>query len=118
MEEAANLPDCLKSVSSAKQIVVVDSGSTNGILEIAGKFGCEVFSGSWKGFGPQKQAAIDRCREPWVLVHDADKRIPPETQTAIRAVVSVGEGRPRDTASPGRTSFSANGYGTWGDGPT
>jgi glycosyltransferase involved in cell wall biosynthesis len=90
-DEAANLPGCLKSVCFAKQIVVVDSGSSDGTLEIAMDFGCEVFNEPWKGFGPQKQAAINRCREPWVLVLDADERIPPETQAAIRAVVSGGE---------------------------
>jgi glycosyltransferase involved in cell wall biosynthesis len=63
-DEAANLPDCLKSISFAKQIVVVDSRSRDGPLEIAEKFGCEVFSDSRKGFRPQKQVAIDRCRKP------------------------------------------------------
>ncbi|HEX9158536.1 MAG TPA: glycosyltransferase family 2 protein, partial [Syntrophales bacterium] len=83
-DEAVNLPDCLKSVAFASQIVVVDSGSTDGTLELARDFGCDVFVESWKGFGAQKQMAIDRCREPWVLVLDADERIPPETETAIR----------------------------------
>jgi len=34
-DEAANLPGCLKSVAFARQIVVVDSGSADGTLEIA-----------------------------------------------------------------------------------
>lgn len=88
--EAANLPGCLESVAFANQVVVVDSGSDDGTLEIARGFGCEVHSVPWKGFGAQKQAAIDLCREPWVLVLDADERIPPETQAAIRAVISSG----------------------------
>jgi len=88
--EVANLPGCLESVSFARQIVVVDSGSDDGTPEIARGFGCDVFIEDWKGFGRQKQAAIDRCREPWVLVLDADERIPPETQAAIRGVVSSG----------------------------
>lgn len=91
-DEEANLPGCLKSVAFARQIVVVDSGSTDGTLEIARDLGCDVFTEPWKGFGPQKQMAIDRCREPWVLVLDADERIPPETEKAIRQVVSGGEG--------------------------
>ena len=88
--EVANLPGCLESVSFARQIVVVDSGSNDGTTEIARGFSCDVFIEDWKGFGRQKQAAIDRCREPWVLVLDADERIPPETQAAIRGVVSAG----------------------------
>jgi len=88
--EAANLTGCLESVAFAGQVVVVDSGSDDGTPEIARGFGCDVFIEDWKGFGRQKQAAIDRCREPWVLVLDADERIPPETQAAIRGVVSAG----------------------------
>ncbi len=87
-DEATNLPACLKSVDFASQVVVVDSGSTDGTLEIARGFGCDVFVEDWKGFGRQKQMAVDRCREPWVLVLDADERIPPETRAAIREAVS------------------------------
>jgi glycosyltransferase involved in cell wall biosynthesis len=90
-DEEANLPGCLKSVAFARQIVVIDSGSADGTLEIARDFGCDVFTEPWKGFGPQKQMAIDRCREPWVLVLDADERIPLETEKAIRQVASGGE---------------------------
>jgi glycosyltransferase involved in cell wall biosynthesis len=89
-DEAANLPACLRSVAFAAQVVVVDSGSTDGTLDIARGFGCDVFVEDWRGFGRQKQMAIDRCRKPWVLVLDADERIPPETQSAIRAAVSGG----------------------------
>ncbi len=103
--EAANLPGCLESVAFASQVIVVDSGSDDGTLEIARGFGCEVFSESWKGFGPQKQMAIDRCREAWVLVLDADERIPPETQTAIRAVVSAGEGYAEGYSFPRKNFF-------------
>jgi len=104
-DEAANLPGCLKSVAFARQIVVVDSGSTDGTLEIARDFGCDVFVEPWKGFGPQKQMAIDRCREPWVLVLDADERIPPETEAAIRAVVSGGESSASGCSFPRRNFF-------------
>ncbi len=86
--EAENLPDCLRSVSFARQIVVVDSGSEDETCGIATTFGCTVLCEPWRGFGPQKQFAIDNCREEWVLVLDADERIPPETAQAIRNIVS------------------------------
>ncbi len=89
--EEENLPQCLKSVSFAEQIVVVDSGSTDGTVQLAIDLGCEVLAEPWRGFGPQKQAAIDRCRGPWVLVLDADERIPRETAFIIRQIVS-GQG--------------------------
>ena len=104
-DEEANLPGCLKSVAFARQIVVVDSGSVDGTLEIARDFGCDVFTEPWKGFGPQKQMAIDRCREPWVLVLDADERIPPETEKAIRQVASGGEGGAPGYSFPRKNFF-------------
>ena len=85
--EGRNLRDCLKSVEFAAQIVVVDSGSTDETLQIASQFGCDVFIESWKGFGPQKQSAIDKCRFSWVLVLDADERIPTATASMIKKIV-------------------------------
>ena len=86
--EAGNLPACLKSVSFARQIVVVDSGSADETVKIASDFGCDVLVESWRGFGPQKQYAIDRCTNPWVLILDADERIPEDTAQAIRNIIS------------------------------
>jgi len=88
--EEENLPDCLASIAFANQVVVVDSGSTDDTVKIAADQGCNVFSKPWRGFGPQKQFAIDQCRHPWVLVLDADERIPVETADVIRAIVSRG----------------------------
>ncbi len=85
--EAQNLPACLESVGFAEQIVVVDSGSTDGTADIARSFGCQVYNEPWHGFGAQKQFAIDRCTHPWVLLLDADERIPAATAIAIREIV-------------------------------
>ena len=85
--EAANLPGCLQSVPFAGQTVVVDSGSTDNTVQIAADFGCDVCVENWRGFGPQKQLAIDRCLHEWVLILDADERIPPETARVIRGII-------------------------------
>jgi glycosyltransferase involved in cell wall biosynthesis len=86
--EEENILSCLQSVSFAGQIVIVDSGSTDKTLEIAAAFGCEISSEGWRGFGPQKQSAIDKCREPWILVLDADERIPADTSDIIKKIVT------------------------------
>jgi glycosyltransferase involved in cell wall biosynthesis len=90
--EAENLRDCLASVAFARQIVVVDSGSSDGTVRIASDFGCEVFEEAWLGYGPQKQLAINRCTAPWVLILDADERIPPETARAIAEATARRDG--------------------------
>lgn len=86
--EEENLRSCLQSIVFARQIVVVDSGSTDATLAIAAEFGCEIYNEAWLGFGPQKQLAIDKCREPWILVLDADERIPPKTAQIIKTIIT------------------------------
>jgi len=86
--EEENLRACLQSVSFASQIILVDSGSTDSTLQIAAEFGCEIYSEKWHGFGPQKQLAIEKCHLPWILVLDADERIPPDTADLIKKIVT------------------------------
>lgn len=82
-DEEKNLPECLNSIGFADEIVVVDSGSTDRTVEIAKEFGCRVFVEDWKGYGPQKNSAVKRCRNEWVLILDADERVPKETADII-----------------------------------
>jgi glycosyltransferase involved in cell wall biosynthesis len=92
--EEKNIRPCLQSISFAGQIVVVDSGSTDNTLKIATEFGCEIYHEEWHGFGQQKQLAIEKCHLPWILVLDADERIPPDTADIIKKIVTdpnVGE---------------------------
>lgn len=103
--EANNLPDCLKSIAFAEQIVVVDSGSTDDTVKIASDFGCEVFIEPWQGFGPQKQFAIDKCRNKWILVLDADERIPQETALTIKNIVSNDSGSAAGYSFPRKNYF-------------
>lgn len=86
-DEEYRLPDCLKSVSFAAEIIVVDSGSTDATVEIAKRFGAVVYSEPWRGFGRQKQSAIDHCTQPWILLLDADERVTPELSAAIQTLI-------------------------------
>jgi len=81
--EEKNLPGCLRSVTFADDIVVVDSGSSDKTVEIAKDFGCRVFVEDWKGYGPQKNSAIDKCSYDWVFLLDADERVAEETKEVI-----------------------------------
>lgn len=86
--EEEKLPNCLNSVLFASDIVVVDSGSTDKTVAIAKNFGCRVFIEDWKGYGPQKNSALDKCKHEWVLVLDADERIPEETKDEILRIIT------------------------------
>jgi glycosyltransferase involved in cell wall biosynthesis len=87
--EALRLPTCLKSVAFADEIVVADSGSTDGTTEIARRLGARVIETvDWPGFGPQKQRALDAATCEWVLSIDADEWVDDELAAAIRSVVA------------------------------
>jgi len=103
--EEENILSCLQSISFAQQIVIVDSGSTDKTLEIAADFGCEIYSEEWQGFGPQKQLAIEKCRLPWILVLDADERIPPETAVIIKKIVTDPDVRQAGFSFPRKNYF-------------
>ncbi len=104
-DEAENIPACLESVRFADQVIVVDSGSTDDTVKIASNSGCDVFVEEWRGFGRQKQFAIDKCKNKWVLVLDADERIPPETAVAIGDIVSEGSDDVAGYSFPRRNWF-------------
>ena len=86
--EEERLPDCLKSVTFADEVLVVDSGSTDGTVELAKSFGARVLIEAWRGYSGQKQYAVDQCLHDWVLILDADERIPQETAEAIMRELS------------------------------
>lgn len=85
--EEKKLAMCLGSLFFADEIVLVDSGSTDRTLEIAESFGCRVFVEPWRGGGPQKQSAIEKCSHDWVLILDADEVFLPEGVGVVRKIV-------------------------------
>lgn len=86
--ESANIRACLESVAWADEIVVVDSASADGTLEIAREFTPQVHvHADWPGFGAQKNRALDYASKDWVLSLDADERVTPELRAEIEAVL-------------------------------
>ena len=61
------LEACLASVAFCDEIVVVDSGSTDATLAIAERHGARIMHSEWRGFGPQKQFAVEQASHDWVL---------------------------------------------------
>ncbi len=85
--EGKNILSCLQSLSFVQEIIIIDSGSTDKTIEIAKDFGCQVFIEEWKGYGPQKQSAVEKASFKWILSLDADERIPEETAEIITQVI-------------------------------
>ncbi len=86
--EEANLGPCLGSVSWADEILVVDSGSTDGTLAVAREFTDRVLEHEYVNSATQKNWAIPRAAHEWVMVIDADERATPELQDEIRTLLS------------------------------
>ena len=77
--EARHIEACLQSVSFAREIIVLDSGSTDETADLARRHGAVVHQTSdWPGFGQQKNRALAYATQPWVLSIDADERVTPE----------------------------------------
>lgn len=74
-DEAEDIEDCLRSVAWAHEIVVVDSGSTDGTREIAARWTDQVHEVPWQGFGLQKNHALDLASGDWILSLDCDERV-------------------------------------------
>src|SRR5574343_459791 len=87
LNAASHLEACLQSARFADEIVVVDSGSTDGTQTLAERYGARVIAQPWLGFGPQKQFAVDAAQHDWVLCLDADERVSPELQAAIESTL-------------------------------
>jgi len=73
------------------EIVVVDSGSTDGTVSVAAAEGAIVIHNDWPGFGRQKQFGERQCRNDWILNIDADEVVTPLLAAELRALFSAGE---------------------------
>lgn len=86
---AAQLEPCLASVQFADDVVVVDSGSTDGTQALAERLGARVIRRDWAGFGLQKQFAVEAAKHDWVLCLDADERVSPRLAESIARVLAA-----------------------------
>ncbi|MDQ9129225.1 glycosyltransferase family 2 protein [Serratia fonticola] len=87
--EAELLSECLQSVAWADEIIVLDSGSSDGSVALAESLGAKVFTHTdWQGFGKQRQKAQSYATQDYVLMIDADERVTPELRHAIEQVLA------------------------------
>jgi hypothetical protein len=85
---AATIGRTLDSVAGlATEIVGVDSGSTDGTIEILGSHGARVIETEWRGHVATKQMALEACTGAWVLSLDSDESLEPDLRDSIRSAL-------------------------------
>ena len=91
LNEEINIRDCLESVRFADEILLVDSLSTDRTVEIAREFpGVTVVRREYFGSAAQKNWAMDQVTTPWLLIVDADERIPERLAKEILGLLERG----------------------------
>ncbi|HEY0456478.1 MAG TPA: glycosyltransferase, partial [Verrucomicrobiae bacterium] len=82
---------CLESVQPiASQIIIVDTGSTDWTVDIAKRYGAEVYTFNWSDdFSAARNAVLERATGDWVLVIDADEELTPEGREIIRKEIAA-----------------------------
>ncbi len=89
--EALNLPHCLSGLQGwVNKIFVIDSGSTDGTVELARQAGAEVVHHDWPGYARQKNWGLDNLpfESPWVLILDADEVVTPELRRELERIAA------------------------------
>ena len=104
-DEERNLRDCLGSIDGVvDEVVVVDTGSTDGSVEIARELGARVDLPPWRGdFSEARNVALEEARGEWILYLDADERLRPVDRDASPGG-SATRARPRFASSCTRSS--------------
>ncbi len=88
--ELENISACIASARLiGNEVLVADSGSTDGTLELAKKHADRVIERDYIDSGDFKNWAIPQARHQWVLILDADERITKNLATEIRQVLAA-----------------------------
>lgn len=74
----------------AGEIVAVDSGSTDGTLELLAARGAKVIQTEWKGHVATKQMALEACTSEWILHLDSDEPVESDLAGSLRRLIEGG----------------------------
>jgi glycosyltransferase involved in cell wall biosynthesis len=87
--EETNIRECLESVAWVDEIIIVDSGSEDNTIAICKDYTDKIsINDDWKGFGYQKNLALQQATKDWVLSLDADERITSALRIEIENVIN------------------------------
>jgi len=83
------LESCLQSLAFADEIVMVDSASTDGTVQIASRHGARVVQKEWLGYGRQKQFAVEQAKHDWVLCIEPEEQVSPALAASIQRALAA-----------------------------
>jgi glycosyltransferase involved in cell wall biosynthesis len=92
--EAKRIGACLDSLSFCDELLVIDSGSTDGTLEIANRMGARVIERPFAGMNDQKDFGRQQAQGKWVLNLDADEVVTGELRAEILALLDDAHAKP------------------------
>jgi hypothetical protein len=86
--EIHNIEEVIESVSFADEILVIDSMSTDGTFDVASRKNVRVIRRPYQYSSSQKNFAIPLASHEWILLVDADERVPPKLKDEILSTLS------------------------------
>ena len=79
---------CVRSLSFADEVLVVDGGSADDTVAIAESLGARVLVNAWPGFAAQRRVALAHATHDWVFFCDSDEEAPPALAAEVRTAVT------------------------------
>ncbi len=90
--EIRNIEEVIMSAKKlTEEVLVIDSGSTDGTVEEAEQLGAKVFFRAWENFSSQRNYAMQCTDADWMVFLDADERMDQTLIDSIHAIVASGK---------------------------
>lgn len=94
LNEIEYLGNCIESLDCCEEIIIVDSGSTDGTQELINEyaekgFPIRLIHNDWPGYAAQKQFALEQCTQEWCLSIDADERLDNALKEALPNLIEA-----------------------------
>ena len=87
--EAPQIRNVLESVKWADEVLLVDSFSTDGTVEIAREYGARILNEKFCGFGALRNKALAAAKHDWIVSIDSDERSTPEFAAEVRQTLAA-----------------------------
>ena len=103
--EEHNIAEVCETLAWADEIVIVDSDSTDGTVEIARRYTDKIFNREFKGYQDKHEFADAQTTGDWIFWIDADERVTAELKDSIDKLREVREGVLADGYKISRKTF-------------